>query len=148
MTDDHSAVIIDARRLACLCDVGAPNYSAAVCVTATGDEVLWLVSRSELDSEHPAHGDANQPHEKLGRLPAGIRERVSPAPRCGRPTAAGRPCRMKVANHGEACDVHRKPRCDGCGQIMYHQSGGWGCFGCHPDRHWTPQQQQQNRGVP
>ncbi|WP_207544947.1 hypothetical protein [Mycobacterium lehmannii] len=133
---------VDHERTACLCGDGLPGFWAAVCITATGDDALWLVSLDELDAEHPRRGDANQPHEQLGPLPAVWRRRLCGDPRCGAPTAAGRPCRMKVASHGEVCDVHRKPRCDGCGQIMYHQVGGWGCFGCHPDRHWTPQRQQ------
>ncbi|MEX3650378.1 hypothetical protein [Mycolicibacterium porcinum] len=132
--------LVDWERSACLCDVGMPGYSLAVCVTATGDGVLWMVSLDELDARHPRQGNGNQAHEQVGRLPAVWRRRILGDPRCGAPTTAGRPCRTRVANQGEVCGVHRRPRCSGCGQIMLHQSGGWGCFGCHPDRHWTPQQ--------
>lgn len=138
--------LVDRARSACLCDVGAPRHSAAVAVTSDGHDTLWIVDEVELHAEHPRHGDANQPHEQLGRLPAVWRRSIVGDPRCGAPTAAGRPCRMKVANQGDTCAIHSCPRCRSCGQMMYFQAGAWGCFGCHPDRRWTPQ--QQDRGVP
>jgi hypothetical protein len=145
--DFDGFTLVDWERSVCLCDVGPVGYVLAVAVANDGADTLWIVDEAELYAERPRHGNADQPHEQIGPLPAVWRRRLHGDPRCGAPTAAGRPCRMKVANHGEVCEVHRKPRCDGCGQIMYHQAGGWGCFGCHPDRHWTPQQ-QQDRGVP
>lgn len=76
---------IDLDRAACLCDVGAPDYVAAVCITDTGDEVLWLVSKSELaDSccdQHARAGNADQIHERLGPLPETIRRRLQAAAR-------------------------------------------------------------------
>jgi len=75
---ERSGSVIDPERSACLCDVGAPDYVAAVCVTPDGDDVLWLVSKSDLDTEDPVYGDANQRHEKLGRLPQVVRERIWP----------------------------------------------------------------------
>jgi hypothetical protein len=131
--------LVDNERSACLWDVGAPDFVAAVCVTPDGEDVLWLVSKTELDAEHPRCGRAEQPHEKLGRLPHTVRERIwGDSLRCGRPTAAGKPCRHRVKEPGQICDMHARPRCDGCGQIMLNQGGVWGCFGCHPDRYWTP----------
>lgn len=103
---ERPGAYVDHERTACLCGDGLPGFWAAVCVTATGDDVLWLVSVDELDTERPRHGDANQPHEKLGRLPAGIRDRILPAPRCGRPTHAGTPCRHRVKATGDACGLH------------------------------------------
>ncbi|BBY11000.1 hypothetical protein [Mycobacterium marseillense] len=141
MSAEHTRALVDHDRTACLCSDGLPGYWAAVCVTASGDDVLWLVCVDELDAEHPRHGNGDQPHEQPGRLPASWRRRILGDPRCGAPTHNGRPCRMRVANHGDVCAVHSKPRCGGCGQIMFHQGGVWGCFGCDPERYWTPQQQ-------
>ncbi|QZT60935.1 hypothetical protein [Mycolicibacterium austroafricanum] len=110
-----SGAQIDSRRAACLCDVGAPNYVAAVCITDDGDEALWLVHKDELDSDNPAHGHADQPHERLGRLPLRWRERVwGDDLRCGRPRANGQPCRHRVKERGQSCAAH----CDGqsCGK--------------------------------
>jgi hypothetical protein len=48
------------------------------------------------------------PHEGLGRLSRGWRERIfGGALRCGRPCADGHPCRSMVARPGEACRLHR-----------------------------------------
>lgn len=138
--------LVDWERSACLCDVGAPGHSVAVAVTHDGRDTLWIVDDAELHAEHPRCGNGDQAHEQVGSLPAVWRRRVYGDPRCGAPTTAGRPCRMKVACQGDVCEVHRKPRCDGCGQIMHHQAGAWGCFGCHPDRRWTPQQQANVAG--
>jgi hypothetical protein len=100
--------LIDHERSACLCGAGAPDYVAAVCVTPAGDDVLWLVSKVELDSEHPVCGEANQRHEKLGRLPLVVRERIwGDSLRCGRPNRRGQPCGHRVAEPGDACGQHR-----------------------------------------
>ena len=131
--------LIDNERSACLCDVGAPGYVAAVCVTPDGQDVLWLVRPELFERDDADLGDVDQSHEKLGRLPAHVRERIwGDALRCGRPTSSGRPCRIRVTNPGDPCGIHARPRCAGCGQIMLNQGGVWGCFGCHPDRYWTP----------
>jgi hypothetical protein len=131
------ASLIDHDRAVCLCDVGAPDYLAAVCITSDGDDALWLVSKTELDAENPRCGNANQRHEKLGQLPVAVRERIwGDSLRCGRPTHAGRPCRIRVGTPGDPCGTHAKPRCSGCGQLMFNQGGVWGCFGCYPNC-WT-----------
>lgn len=100
--------LVDYERSACLCDVGAP-YLAAVCVTADGEDVLWLVSRTELDAEQPRCGNAEQPHEQPGRLPQAIRDRIwGDRLRCGHPLPNGRPCRHRVAEPGRSCHQHRR----------------------------------------
>lgn len=102
---------VDHERTACLCGDGLPGFWAAVCVTATGDDVLWLVSVDELDAEHPRHGDANQPHEQLGPLPAVWRRRLRIAPNgehlCAAFNKKGLPCGNTVLRAGERCLVHR-----------------------------------------
>ncbi|BDB42840.1 MULTISPECIES: hypothetical protein [Mycobacterium] len=104
---DRPGSLIDYERSACLCDVGAPDYLAAVCVTNAGDEVLWLVSKTALAGGRAQHGDPSQPHEGLGRLPATMRERIwGDSLRCGRPTSAGQPCRQRVKEPGLACGLH------------------------------------------
>jgi hypothetical protein len=123
MTEQFS--LIDHDRTACLCDVGAPDYLAAVCVTPDGEDVLWLVCKTELDAEDPRCGNANQRHEQLGRLPQTVRDRIwGDALRCGRPTATGKPCRQRVAEPGRSCGVH----CDGwsCGKCRSCYLGGGG----------------------
>lgn len=99
--------LIDDHRSACLGDVGAPDYLAAVCVTADGEDALWLVNRAELDSDRPAYGNPAQPHEKVGRLPGHVRERIwGDALRCGRPRYDGQPCRHRVKEPGDTCRAH------------------------------------------
>jgi hypothetical protein len=135
---DHGRVI-DPARTVCLCDAGDTDYVATVAVDHEGAETYWLAHKELLGCDDADCGDENQPHEKLGRLPAAVRDRIwGDALRCGRPTASGRPCRIRVTNAGDPCGTHAKPRCAGCGQLMYWQCGTWGCFGCHPNRYWTP----------
>jgi hypothetical protein len=132
---DHGR-IIDPDRTVCLCDVGDTEHLATVSVDPDGNETYWLAHR-ELLGEPADHGNENPYHEKPGRLPQVIRDRIwGDALRCGRPTCSGRPCRIRVASPGDPCGTHAKPRCGGCGQLMFNQGGVWGCFGCH--RHWTP----------
>ncbi|QQW36879.1 hypothetical protein [Mycobacterium marinum] len=106
---ERPGAYVDHERTACLCGDGLPGFWAAVCVTATGDDVLWLVSLDELDAEHPRCGNGDQPHEQVGPLPERWRERVawSAAFRCGRPTKSGRPCRLPVDQAGGSCSFHR-----------------------------------------
>lgn len=107
---EHPGALIDYERTACLCSAGRPDYLAAVCVTASGNEVLWLVSVNELDAEHPRRGNGDQPHEQLGPLPIEFVRRFTISRRthrCGRPTQAGRPCRIRVPAGGQACERHR-----------------------------------------
>jgi hypothetical protein len=114
MSAERSGSLIDYERTACLCDVGQPNYWAAVCVTDTGEDVLWLVCKDELGAEHPLCGSPDQPHEQLGPLALEFVRRITISRRtrthrCGRPTKAGAPCRTPVARRGDACARHRRP---------------------------------------
>ena len=104
----EAGALVDWRRAACLCDAGAPDLVMAVCVTAGGGDVLWLVRPSMLSSENdPACGDPGQPHEQIGRLPAHIRDRIwGDALRCGRPRFDGQPCRHRVKEPGQTCRAH------------------------------------------
>jgi hypothetical protein len=105
---EHTGPLIDHDRTACLCSDGLPGYWAAVCVTASGEDALWLVCVDELDTEHSRHGNGDQPHEQLGPMPATWRHRTALAPlRCARPTKVGRPCRTLVTDPGQPCPRHR-----------------------------------------
>ena len=108
MSDEHPYSLVDYERTACLCDVGQPDYWAAVCVTASGGDVLWLVCKDELGAEHPRCGTADQPHDQIGPLPDRYRLGLQAVPiRCGRPTKSGAPCRTPVHQSGVACAWHR-----------------------------------------
>lgn len=105
--DERPGSLVDSERSTCLCDVGAPDYIAAVCVTASGNDVLWLVSKAALQEDHPQCGDALQMHERLGRLPVTVRDRIwGGSLRCGRPTSSGQACRHRVKEPGLACGLH------------------------------------------
>jgi hypothetical protein len=98
---------IDYHRASCLCDVGAPDLVAAVCVTPDGDDALWLISKAELGEANPRCGNGNQPHERLGLLPRTVRDRIwGDLLRCDRPCRSGRPCRNRVAEPGQGCGWH------------------------------------------
>src|SRR5262245_13569110 len=101
--------LVDPHRTACLCDVGAPGYIATVAVAPDGGESLWLADTELLDHDADL-GNPNQRHEKLGRLPQPIRDRIwGDALRCGRPRSNGQPCRQRVAEPGHACSDHSGP---------------------------------------
>jgi len=100
---------LDRQRSAPLWDVGAPGYLAAVGVDPDGEDVLALVSEEHLNVENAPQGCADQPHEQTGPLPAVWRRRINGHPRCGQPTAQGRPCQAGVTSQGDVCRVHRKP---------------------------------------
>ncbi|MED5814481.1 hypothetical protein VST63_19160 [Mycolicibacterium sp. 050232] len=127
--------LIDPARSACLCPAGLPGYHAVVAITEDGTADLVLV-----DLDLMARGGTDNvyydtkrqaPHEQLGRAPHDVLERIwGDLLRCGRPTRAGRPCRIRVSNPGDPCGTHAKPRCDGCGHLMSRRGGTWGCFGC------------------
>lgn len=108
---DQSRSVIDPRRSSCLRDVGASDYLAAVCVNPEGCDELWLISRTQLATEHPECGDPVQPHETIGRLPVRIRDRIwGDDLRCGWPRRNGRPCRHRVKSPGDVCNGHAAQR--------------------------------------
>jgi hypothetical protein len=55
-------------------------------------------------------------HEKPGRLPRAIREKIwgADAFRCGRPRYDGKPCRHQVAEPGQTCAAHCIGNCQKC----------------------------------
>lgn len=138
-----SGPIVDPERSVCLCDVGAPGYILATTITTQGEVTLWLAVTELLGvSGSVTPGDTKPAHERLGPLPRPVRDAIwGDLLRCGHQTGRGKPCRHRVSTPGEVCGTHAKPpkpRCDGCGHVMMNQGGVWGCFGCHPERHWTP----------
>ena len=112
MSEQHRGPIIDFERCACLCDAGQHDYFAAVAVDRDGKDELWLVSIDALNRDGADHGDPEPDHERLGRLPRRIHDRIWPpktsGPRCGRRTKTGRPCRNFVDEPGTACMFHRE----------------------------------------
>jgi hypothetical protein len=121
MSDDQTDNIgygyqIDVARSACLCDVGGA-YFAGVGIDVDGTERLALFGLFEdppgVRYDHACRGVA---HEQVGPLPASWRRRIHGDPRCGAPTAAGRPCRAKVMEPGDVCALHR--RCESCGHLI------------------------------
>lgn len=104
MTD---STLIDGTRSAHLCDVGAPGFFVAMCVTADGSEEAWLVSESDLNVPGAPQGDPNQRHEQLGPLPDDWSAAVHSPYRCGHPRATdGLPCRQAVRQAGQTCAWH------------------------------------------
>jgi hypothetical protein len=107
-----NAHIVDGSRTRCLCDVGSPGYLAVTAVAADGTEHLVLAESDSL-GEGGARYDAacsDVAHEQAGPLPLEYVRRVTIAARinrCGRLTQAGRPCRIRVAVVGAACEWHR-----------------------------------------
>jgi hypothetical protein len=101
--------IIDQARAADLADGGPPGHRLAIAIRDDGEELYWIVCDAELDAARPRFGNADQPHEQLGPLPAMWRHRVALAPlRCRRTTTrTGRPCRILVSRPGDACSWHR-----------------------------------------
>lgn len=105
---EHRGPIIDNDRSAHLCDVGGPGYLVCVTVDSDGVEAMWVVDLDQHDRPDGVCGNPNQEHERVGRLPGGWRERIwGELARCGRPTAAGQPCRRMVSALGEPCTQHR-----------------------------------------
>jgi hypothetical protein len=116
MTDDHDDyedwVLVDSLRSAPLHDVGMPGYRAATGLDSDGDEYLSLVEIARLgrDGARFDIACADVAHEQVGPLPLEYVRRVTVAARvnrCGRLTQAGRPCRIRVAVVGAACEWHR-----------------------------------------
>lgn len=59
----------------------------------------------------PRKGDANQPHERLGPLPAAIQARLDFAlahPHCAERLPSGRRCGVYVLTIGQSCPQHRR----------------------------------------
>jgi hypothetical protein len=111
VTDD--ANLLDDARCVCLCDVGAPDYLAAVAVDANGDEHPVLAHRDSIGDDTAVYDATcrDVAHEQPGPLPLEYVRRITIASRrthrCGRPTQAGRPCRIRVSAAGLACEWHR-----------------------------------------
>ncbi|MDT5369269.1 MAG: hypothetical protein QOC62_3700 [Mycobacterium sp.] len=113
MSDDNQ-LMIDDDRTACLCDVGAADYLAAVVVDSDGTPHMVLAECASIG--HPdvrcdtTCGSAV--HEQLGPLPIEYVRRITISrrtQRCGRPTkTTGRPCRIEVTRIGEPCGLHRE----------------------------------------
>lgn len=102
--------LLDGTRSACLCDVGQPGYIAAVVIADDGTEHLALALRDGIGDDDMVYDRhcADVGHEQAGQLPGAWRERIWGAlARCGRPTAAGQPCRRMVSTPGEPCRQHR-----------------------------------------
>lgn len=107
-----SANLIDYERTACLCSAGQPNYWAAVCVTASGDEHLVLAKHSAIGNPAVLYDPTCNriAHDQLRPLPIEFVRRLTISRRthrCGRPTQTGRSCRIRVQADGDACDWHR-----------------------------------------
>jgi hypothetical protein len=108
-TDGHQGDwrLIDPERSVCLRDVGAPDFIAALTVGPDGTETFWIADR-DLIGQNCDHGNPNPRHEKLGRLPQTVRDRIwGDSLRCRRFTAAGKPCGQRVAEPGTACGIHQ-----------------------------------------
>ncbi|WP_343709725.1 hypothetical protein [Mycobacterium sp.] len=108
--DFNDWLLIDARSVSYLTDVGEPAYFAARCLDTDGSDRLVLVCRAA-NGSHAATFDAkcrSVAHEQLGALPPEYARRVADTlnRRCGRPTESGRPCRITVARPGAACHWH------------------------------------------
>lgn len=104
------AHIVDGSRTRCLCDVGGPGYWAATAVAADGSEYLVIAELDSLGDGAPYDAACSTVgHEQLGPLPLEYVRRLTVAVRvnrCGRTTQAGRPCRIRVAVAGAACEWH------------------------------------------
>lgn len=97
--------LVDRDRSACLFDVGLPGYTAAVCVTRAGEDVLWLVSEEHLNVENSPHGNPDQRHERVGPLPRDLWHRL--AQRCAGLTRRGARCGvLLIGPVGAVCVAH------------------------------------------
>ncbi|BCZ24749.1 4Fe-4S Wbl-type domain-containing protein [Mycobacterium senriense] len=109
---EHPGALIDHERTVRLCAAGRPDYWAAFCVTASGDEHLVLAKHSAIGDPAERYDSTCRgvAHEQLGPLPLEFVRRLTISRRthrCGRSTQAGRPCRIRVAAEGQACEWHR-----------------------------------------
>ncbi|MGO9156777.1 hypothetical protein [Mycobacterium sp.] len=109
MTDRFG--IIDPDRSTCLCDVGQPDYAAVTVIDPDGADRLVLAECATINDPTVSYRSDPPPHEHLGPLPPRWGARVALAPfYCGRPTRAGRPCRIPVAAPGQRCSWHPTER--------------------------------------
>ncbi|CAM3074281.1 hypothetical protein BST27_30825 [Mycobacterium intermedium] len=109
---DNAGHLLDYDRSVCLCDVGQADYFAATAVTAGGDEHLVLARRAAIGDPTACYDSScrDVAHEQLGALPLEYVRHITVSRRthrCGRPTQAGRPCRIRVPAQGQACEWHR-----------------------------------------
>ena len=110
---DDNANLIDDHHTVCLCDVGRPDYLAAVCVAADGTTHLILAERDSINVDTVRYDRtcAAVAHEQTGPLPIEFVRRITVsrrAHRCGRRTQAGTPCKIRVPRPGAACEWHRE----------------------------------------
>ncbi|WP_179965178.1 hypothetical protein [Mycolicibacterium psychrotolerans] len=98
--------LLDLERTARLCDVGAPDYVAAVAIEPDGREHSVLAKQSSIDDMDVRYDSsvAEATHEQLGSLPGFWNLRVRLAPmRCARMTLRGSPCHVIVLTPGAPC---------------------------------------------
>lgn len=103
---------LDSDRTVGLCDVGNPDYLAAVVIGADGAQHLILAQRSTIGDESVRYDPtcATIAHEQPGPLPLEVVRRLAISGRthrCGRATRSGAPCRVPVTRRGDACGWHR-----------------------------------------
>ncbi|MDQ4490715.1 hypothetical protein RBS60_10950 [Sinomonas sp. ASV486] len=78
----------------------SPRYRIAECVNHLGEASYWI-----LDTEGPSEVTVQIPtHERLGKLPRDIRDRLGLL--CGAQTHSGAPCRARVNAFGTHCPRH------------------------------------------
>jgi hypothetical protein len=114
MISDSSGYLIDNERSACLHDVGQADYLAAVAVGVDGTEHLVLTQLAAVGDPAVQYDSkcADAEHEQIGPLSIEFVRRLTisrRAYRCGRPTQARHPCRIRVPLDGDACGWHRAP---------------------------------------
>jgi hypothetical protein len=104
--------LVDPDRTVCLCDVGNPDYLAAVAIGPDGDQRLILAQRDAIGDPDVRYDPlcSGVAHEQVGKLPLATVRRITVSRRthrCGRRTKSGAPCRAPVTGPGDACVWHR-----------------------------------------
>lgn len=95
---------LDGLRTVGLDDVGGSGYHVGVMISHSGEECFVLVDGASLGTPAPvwvANWRDLAPHELTGRLPRAY------APKCGRASASGRPCKNVVGQYGQHCSNHQ-----------------------------------------